>query len=66
MCHLCEDGFHQLAQQLFSRNLGVEHVRYQSSSELKRPRRRAQATEEVCDCFSQSWLLYKKITTQTT
>lgn len=51
--NLCVDQFHQLVQQLFSRNAGIEHAGNVFNIWLKGPRWRAQVVKEVCDHISQ-------------
>lgn len=53
--NLCVDQFHQLVQQLFSSNAGIEHASYVFNIGLEGPWGGAQVSKEVCNHFSQGW-----------
>lgn len=55
LSNLCVDQFHQLVQQLFSSNPGIEHGSYIFSIRLKGPWWGTQVAKEVCDHISQGW-----------
>lgn len=53
--NLCVDQLHQLLQQLFSGNPGIENTSNVFNIWLKGPWRGTQVAKKVCDCISQSW-----------